>query len=164
MYGVTRERIRQIESKTMSKLRHPSRSQVLETIWTEHLAVSLRLRVKRRSMAFPSPPNPRGVLLPCWPIPARVSCGAANGTAQTAGTFWNEIIDTALQPTLFNETPNAILWSPVMRKYYAKSRLGQPAAAAAADPRSVPVPADQRNPGQLHPGHRDHQHERCVRR
>ena len=29
VYGRTRERIRQIESKTMSKLRHPSRSQVL---------------------------------------------------------------------------------------------------------------------------------------
>jgi RNA polymerase primary sigma factor len=29
VYGLTRERIRQIESKTMSKLRHPSRSQVL---------------------------------------------------------------------------------------------------------------------------------------
>ena len=29
VYGVTRERIRQIESKTMSKLRNPSRSQVL---------------------------------------------------------------------------------------------------------------------------------------
>ena len=29
VYGVTRERIRQIESKTTSKLRHPSRSQVL---------------------------------------------------------------------------------------------------------------------------------------
>ncbi|MDQ0076814.1 sigma-70 family RNA polymerase sigma factor [Arthrobacter oryzae] len=29
VYGVTRERIRQIESKTMKKLRHPSRSQVL---------------------------------------------------------------------------------------------------------------------------------------
>ena len=29
VYGVTRERIRQIASKTMSKLRHPSRSQVL---------------------------------------------------------------------------------------------------------------------------------------
>jgi len=29
VYGVTRERIRQIESKTMCKLRHPSRSQVL---------------------------------------------------------------------------------------------------------------------------------------
>ncbi|GAB0102750.1 hypothetical protein JMUB6875_17200 [Nocardia sp. JMUB6875] len=30
IYGVTRERIRQIESKTMSKLRHPSRSQLLQ--------------------------------------------------------------------------------------------------------------------------------------
>jgi RNA polymerase primary sigma factor len=29
VYGVTRERIRQIESKTMSKLRHPSRSNLL---------------------------------------------------------------------------------------------------------------------------------------
>lgn len=29
-FGVTRERIRQIESKTMSKLRHPSRSQMLK--------------------------------------------------------------------------------------------------------------------------------------
>jgi RNA polymerase primary sigma factor len=30
VYGVTRERIRQIESKTMSKLRHPTRSQALQ--------------------------------------------------------------------------------------------------------------------------------------
>jgi RNA polymerase primary sigma factor len=29
VYGVTRERIRQIEARTMAKLRHPSRSQVL---------------------------------------------------------------------------------------------------------------------------------------
>jgi RNA polymerase primary sigma factor len=29
-YGVTRERIRQIESKTMSRLRHPSRSKILQ--------------------------------------------------------------------------------------------------------------------------------------
>jgi len=29
VYGVTRERIRQIESKTMAKLRHPSRSRLL---------------------------------------------------------------------------------------------------------------------------------------
>ena len=28
-FGVTRERIRQIESKTLAKLRHPSRSQKL---------------------------------------------------------------------------------------------------------------------------------------
>ena len=35
VYGVTRERIRQIESKTMSKLRHPSRSRSCGTTWTE---------------------------------------------------------------------------------------------------------------------------------
>ena len=35
VYGVTRERIRQIESKTMSKLRHPSRSQVLRDYLTD---------------------------------------------------------------------------------------------------------------------------------
>jgi RNA polymerase primary sigma factor len=29
VYGITRERIRQIETKTMAKLRHPSRSQAL---------------------------------------------------------------------------------------------------------------------------------------
>ena len=29
VYGLTRERIRQIESKAMSKLRHPSRSNIL---------------------------------------------------------------------------------------------------------------------------------------
>jgi RNA polymerase primary sigma factor len=29
VYGVTRERIRQIEAKAMAKLRHPSRSQAL---------------------------------------------------------------------------------------------------------------------------------------
>jgi RNA polymerase primary sigma factor len=29
VYGVTRERIRQIEAKTMSKLRHPSQTRVL---------------------------------------------------------------------------------------------------------------------------------------
>jgi RNA polymerase primary sigma factor len=29
VYGVTRERIRQIETNTMSKLRHPSRSKLL---------------------------------------------------------------------------------------------------------------------------------------
>jgi RNA polymerase primary sigma factor len=29
-FGVTRERIRQIESKTLAKLRHPSRAQMLK--------------------------------------------------------------------------------------------------------------------------------------
>lgn len=33
-YGFTNERIRQIESKTMSKLRHPDRSQILREIFS----------------------------------------------------------------------------------------------------------------------------------
>jgi RNA polymerase primary sigma factor len=32
-FGITRERIRQIEAKTLCKLRHPSRAQKLRTIW-----------------------------------------------------------------------------------------------------------------------------------
>jgi HK97 family phage major capsid protein len=70
---------------------------------------------------FPSPPNTTGVLANLLAnASTSVLGGAANGTTQTAGTFWNEIIDTALQPTLFNEAPNAILWSPTMAKFYAK--------------------------------------------
>jgi HK97 family phage major capsid protein len=71
---------------------------------------------------FPDPPNPTGVLPDLLANAASsVLGGAANGTNQTATTFWNEIIDVALQPTLFNETPNAILWSPTMAKFYAKT-------------------------------------------
>lgn len=33
IYGVTRERIRQIESKALRKLKHPSRRKILETYW-----------------------------------------------------------------------------------------------------------------------------------
>jgi HK97 family phage major capsid protein len=71
---------------------------------------------------FPNPPNPTGVLSNLLTnASSSVLGGAANGTAQTAASFWNESIDTALQPTLFNETPNAVLWSPVMQKWYAKT-------------------------------------------
>jgi RNA polymerase sigma factor (sigma-70 family) len=35
VYGITRERVRQIESKSMSKLRHPSRSQILKDFLIE---------------------------------------------------------------------------------------------------------------------------------
>jgi hypothetical protein len=51
VYGVTRERIRQIESKTMSKLRHPARSQSLRDYRTYS-----RARVRRAALppvAFP---------------------------------------------------------------------------------------------------------------
>jgi HK97 family phage major capsid protein len=70
---------------------------------------------------FPNPPNPTGVLANLLAnASSSVLGGAANGTSQTAATFWNEIIDTIWQPRLFNEEPNALLWSPTQAKFYAK--------------------------------------------
>ena len=59
VYGVTRERIRQIESKTMSKLRHPSRSQVLQGL------PGLRLHPTRRRQRRPLPSS--AFVPPCGP-------------------------------------------------------------------------------------------------
>jgi HK97 family phage major capsid protein len=71
---------------------------------------------------FPTPPNPQGILANLLANASSSVLGSGtNGTPQTAATFWNEIIDTALQPTLFKESPNAVLWSPVTAKLYAKT-------------------------------------------
>jgi HK97 family phage major capsid protein len=71
---------------------------------------------------FPSPPNPRGILATLLAVASTNVLGnAANGTSQTAATFWNEIIDTIYQPQLNNEQPNALLWSATMAKRYAKT-------------------------------------------
>jgi RNA polymerase primary sigma factor len=69
VYGVTRERIRQIESKTMSKLRHPSRSQVLRDYLDLYpaRAVARRPRTVRR----PRPVRTFFGLRPPRPFPAR---------------------------------------------------------------------------------------------
>jgi HK97 family phage major capsid protein len=70
---------------------------------------------------FANPPNPTGILAGLLAQAASsVLGGGANGTTQTAATFWNEIIDVALQPTLFNEVPTAVIWSPTAAKFYAK--------------------------------------------
>ena len=70
---------------------------------------------------FPNPPNPTGVLSNLLTNASSSVLGAAaNGTSQTAASFWNEIIDTIWQPRLFNEQPNALLWAPTMAKFYAK--------------------------------------------
>ncbi len=58
-FGVTRERIRQIESKTLAKLRHPSRSSKLKD-FLEELDVR-RLTIRRRTP--PSAVRPGGVLV-----------------------------------------------------------------------------------------------------
>ncbi len=71
---------------------------------------------------FPTPPNPRGILASLLADAASsVLGGAANGTTQTAATFWNEIIDTIYQPQLFNETPNALIWPARIAQFYAKT-------------------------------------------
>ncbi|CAM5383370.1 RNA polymerase sigma factor RpoD [Streptomyces alboniger] len=73
VYGVTRERIRQIESKTMSKLRHPSRSQVLRD-YLDEVAV-----VRRRR------PGIRVVPGPSWLHPAAGSRAATGNALHTLG-------------------------------------------------------------------------------
>src|SRR5690606_31513188 len=59
VYGVTRERIRQIESQTMSKLRHPSRSQVLRDYLDLAASPHGEYRAKQRSEALHSRNAPK---------------------------------------------------------------------------------------------------------
>ncbi len=72
VYGVTRERIRQIESKTMSKLRHPSRSQVLR----DYLDLPTRphprnpARTARTARGGSSPGHPPRSAVPAPQTPA----------------------------------------------------------------------------------------------
>jgi HK97 family phage major capsid protein len=78
---------------------------------------------------LPNPPNPSGVLNNLLANAASsVLGGQTNGTSQTALSFWNEIIDVAAQPSLFNEQANAIIWAPQTAKHYAKTydTAGQP--------------------------------------
>lgn len=53
---------------------------------------------------------------------------ATNGTTQTAGSFWNEILDTVYTPTDYNEQPNALIWNSKAARMYAKAydTTGQP--------------------------------------
>jgi HK97 family phage major capsid protein len=69
---------------------------------------------------FPNPPNPRGVLATLLAVAASsVLGGGANGTAQTATTYWREVIQTIFTPRSFNEEPNALLWNAKLWQQYA---------------------------------------------
>ena len=78
---------------------------------------------------LPTPPNPRGIL---GALNATASTsvlgGATNGTTQTAGQFWNEILDLAFTPRDYNETPGAMIWNSKAARLYAKTTdtTGQP--------------------------------------
>jgi HK97 family phage major capsid protein len=83
---------------------------------------------------FPVPPNPQGVLANLLANAASSVLGSgANGTAQTALTYWNEVITTIFTPQTFNETPNAALWNAKLAQQYASGydSTGQPLAVPA---------------------------------
>lgn len=72
------------------------------------------------SGGLPSP-NPRGILANLLAnAPTSVLGAAANGTVQTAASFWNEVIDTIMTPLDFNEQPNAMLWPSHLARRYAE--------------------------------------------
>lgn len=87
---------------------------------------------------LPTPPNPRGVLGALNATAATSvlpsSGPATNGTAQTTGSFWNEILDTVYTPQDFNEGPNALIWNSKAARKYAKAydTTGQPLRRPAA--------------------------------
>jgi HK97 family phage major capsid protein len=67
-------------------------------------------------------PYPRGILANLLAnASSSVLGGAANGTVQTAASFWNEVIDTVMTPLDFNERPNAMLWPSHLARRYAEA-------------------------------------------
>ncbi|MGS2616043.1 phage major capsid protein [Micromonospora sp. LZ34] len=84
---------------------------------------------------LPTPPNPRGVLGALNAVAAsNVLGGVANGTAQTAASYWNEIIDVSFTVRASNEEPTAVLWNSKLAQQYAKAydTTGQPIALPSA--------------------------------
>lgn len=68
---------------------------------------------------YPTPPNPRGILATLLAVAAsNVLGGAANGTVQTAASFWREVQQAVFQPQTFNEQPSALLWPAKLAQKY----------------------------------------------
>ncbi|WP_248762684.1 phage major capsid protein [Pseudarthrobacter sp. SSS035] len=81
------------------------------------------------SINLPTPPNPRGVLAALNATkPANVLGAATNGTIQTAGSYWSEVLDTIYTVRDGNETPTGLIWSTKLARQYAKATdtTGQP--------------------------------------
>jgi len=78
---------------------------------------------------LPTPPNPRGVLAALNAVlPGNVLGGVANGTTQTAATYYNEVLDTIFKVRYANEEPNALIWNAKLARQYAGANdtTGQP--------------------------------------
>jgi len=71
---------------------------------------------------LPNPPSPKGLVKNLLDNASGNVLGyATNGTAITAATPFNEILDTIYQPRLYNFEPNALIWNAKMAKKLAKS-------------------------------------------
>lgn len=84
---------------------------------------------------LPTPPNPRGVLAALNAVlPGNVLGGAANGTAQTAATYYGEVLDTIFKVRYGNEEPNGLIWNAKAARQYAgaNDNTGQPLRLPAA--------------------------------
>lgn len=81
---------------------------------------------------LPTPPNPRGILGALNANrPGNVLGAAANGTAQTAASFYNELLDLLFKVREGNEDPNAVIMNSRLAQLYAKAydTTGQPLRA-----------------------------------
>jgi HK97 family phage major capsid protein len=66
-----------------------------------------------------TPPNPRGVLATLLAVASSSVLGSgANGTTQTAATFWREVQSAIFFPQTFNEMPNGLLWNAKLAQQY----------------------------------------------
>lgn len=84
---------------------------------------------------LPTPPNPRGVLGTLNAVAASsVLGGAANGTTQTAASYYNELLDLIYKPREFNEAPSGLIYNAKLGLQYAKAydTTGQPLQAPGA--------------------------------
>lgn len=87
------------------------------------------------SVNLPTPPNPRGVLGALNALASSsVLGGGTNGTAQTTGTYYDELVDLLFTPQDFNEKPNALIWNAKAARQYVKAydTTGQPLRAPEA--------------------------------
>lgn len=87
------------------------------------------------SINLATPPNPRGVLGTLNAVASSsVLGGTTNGTAQTTGSYYNELLDLLYTPRQYNEEPTALIYNAKLGLQYAKAydTTGQPLQAPAA--------------------------------
>ncbi|RFA14514.1 hypothetical protein B7R22_09850 [Subtercola boreus] len=82
------------------------------------------------AISLPTPPNPRGILAALnAQRPANVlGTAAANGTVQTVGRYYDELIDLLYTVRDSNETPTGLVWNSKVSRMYSKAydTTGQP--------------------------------------